>query len=354
MKIAVISDTHCGIRNSSDIFIEYQERFYNEVFFPYLLKNDIKTILHLGDYYDHRKYINFKALNSNRKAFLNRLVDEGMHMDIIPGNHDVYFKSTNELCSLKELMGYYTNNVNIVMKPRVMDYDGLRMALIPWINNENYHDTMKFISKCDADWVGAHLELSGFEHMKGIISTGGMEADVFSRFETVLTGHFHTKSTKGNVHYLGSQMEFTWADAHDTKHFHVIDTKTRELTAVANPLTLFEKILYDDTKMDYNIEYDVSKLKDKFVKLVVVNKSDPYLFDSFVDKIQNTEVHELKIAETFNEFMGENIDDENISVEDTTQLLDSYVDAVDTELDKERMKGFMRSIYVEACNEEIV
>lgn len=354
MKIAVINDTHCGVRNSSDIFIEYQERFYNDVFFPYLLENEIKNIIHLGDYYDHRKYINFKALNSNRRVFLDKLKEYGITMDIICGNHDVYFKNTNELCSLKELMGYYVNNVNIIMKPRVMDYDGLRIALVPWINNENYHEYMKFIQTCKADWLGAHLELNGFELMKGVLNTHGLEIDPFKRFETVITGHFHTKSTRENIHYLGSQMEFTWADANDPKYFHIIDTENRSLTPVLNPLTMFEKILYDDTKMDYNNKYDTSKLKDKFVKLVVVNKADPYLFDTFVDKIQSAEVHELKIAETFNEFMGENIDDESISVEDTTELLDSYIDAVDTELDKDRMKAFMRSVYVEACNEEIV
>ena len=50
-------------------------------------------------------------------------------MDIIPGNHDTFFKNTNDLNSLKELLGHYMNEVNIVMKPTVMDYDGFKMAL---------------------------------------------------------------------------------------------------------------------------------------------------------------------------------------------------------------------------------
>ena len=74
MKIAILNDTHCGIRNSSDIFMDYQERFYRDVFFPYLIENDIKQILHLGDYYDNRKTINFKALSHNRKIFLRSYV----------------------------------------------------------------------------------------------------------------------------------------------------------------------------------------------------------------------------------------------------------------------------------------
>ena len=46
MKVAILNDTHCGVRNSSDIFLQYQERFYEEVFFPYLKEHNIKNILH--------------------------------------------------------------------------------------------------------------------------------------------------------------------------------------------------------------------------------------------------------------------------------------------------------------------
>jgi len=104
--------------------------------------------------------------------------------------------------------------------------------------------------------------------------------------------------------------------------------------------------------MDYNT-YDVSKFDNKFVKIIVVNKSDAFIFDRFVDRIQGREIHELKIAETFNEFVGENVDDENISFEDTGELLNTYVDAVDTELDKSRIKMQMSELMVEAQTLEI-
>ena len=353
MKVAVLNDTHCGVRNSSDIFLKYQEKFYTEVFFPYMKEHDIKQILHLGDYYDHRKFVNFKALNDNRKVFLEPMRDLGITMDIFPGNHDVYYKNTNQLCSLKELLGYFTSNVNIMMEPTVVTYDTLKVACVPWINNENHQSTMAWLQQGPADWVAAHLELIGFDMMRGVKNTHGMGTDVFNRFEAVLSGHFHTKSSQGNIHYLGSQMEFTWADAGDPKYFHVIDTETRELTQVRNPLTIFKKVFYDDTSTDYNMQ-PTDMYNDQFVKVVVVNKTDPFVFDRFIDRISQENIHELKIAETFDEFSGENVMDESISVEDTTELLDSYVDAVDTELNKDRMKAVMRGLYVEAQNREIL
>ena len=133
MKIAILNDTHCGIRNSSDIFADNADAFYNDIFFPYLLENNIKRIVHLGDVFDNRKFINFKSLNRYRKVFLSKLREYGIHMDVIPGNHDTFFKNTNELNSLKELLGHYMGEVTIHMEPTVMNYDGFNLALLPWI-----------------------------------------------------------------------------------------------------------------------------------------------------------------------------------------------------------------------------
>jgi len=116
---------------------------------------------------------------------------------------------------------------------------------LPWINQENHDKSVEFIQKCKADWLGGHLELQGFEVLKGVTAPHGMDHNIFNRFEKVLSGHFHTGSEKDNtppLKYLGSQLEFTWSDAHDPKHFHILDTETRELTAVRNPHTLFERI----------------------------------------------------------------------------------------------------------------
>lgn len=352
MLLAILNDTHCGIRNSSEVFLDNAEKFYTEVFFPYCKEHNIKQVLHLGDYYDHRKFINFKALNKNRKHFLEPLRNNGMTMDIILGNHDVYHKNTNELNSLKELLGHFMNEVNIILEPKVMEYGSLKVGLLPWINRENYDQSMQFVKMCKADILAGHLELNGFDLMRGVKNNHGMDHRVFSRFEKVLSGHFHTKSEQDNIMYLGSQMEFFWSDAHDPKYFHVLDTETREITPVLNPHTLFEKIVYDDSRIDYS-DYDVSHLDKKFVKVVVSNKNDLFTFDRFIDRIQNREIHELKIAESFSEFVGENVEDDGISVEDTSTLLDSYIDAVDTDLDKDRIKISMKKLLTEAQTLEV-
>ena len=353
IKIAILNDTHCGIRNSSDIFIEYQERFYNEVFFPYLNDNGITQILHLGDYYENRRFINFKALNSNRKVFLERLRSDGITMDIIPGNHDTYYKNTNDLNSLKELLGHYMNEVNIVQDCSVLDYDGMKVGLVPWICPENEDECMDFLVNCKADVIGGHFELNGFDMLRGVPCTHGMSADNLRRFELVLSGHYHVKSNQDNIHYLGSQMEFFWNDAHDDKFFHVLDTDTRELLPVQNPLTLFQRVYYDDTKNDYS-EYDTSRFDKQFVKVVVIKKADSFTFDRFLDRIQQRDTYDLKIQEDFSEFEGSNVADDGLEVEDTSSLLSAYVDNVETALNKERIKSEVLDLMTEAQSQDVV
>ena len=112
-----------------------------------------------------------------------------------------------------------------------------------------------------------------------------------------------------------------------------------------------EETIDNDEEIDYN-SYNKNFSK-KFVKVVVVNKTDPFTFDRFIDNIQNQDIYELKIAENFNEFIGANVDDEDMNFDDTTEIVDTYIDAVDTDLDKNKIKVQMRELMTEAQALEI-
>jgi DNA repair exonuclease SbcCD nuclease subunit len=348
MRIAIITDTHTGVKNGNDNFLNYTERFYSEIFFPYCIKNNIKKILHLGDYFDHRKYLNYKVLSRNKEMFLDKLEQYDMTMDIIPGNHDTFFRNTNSLCSLTECLQHQSSRVNVIMTPTVCNYGGLDVALLPWITVENYAESIEFISKANAPILGAHLELEGFEMMKGAPAVShGMSADLFSRYEMVLSGHYHTKSSRDNINYLGVPYEITWADCNDPKYFHVLDSSTRELLEIRNPLTLFNRLIYDDSAGPPS-EIKPADLVGTYVKIVVLSKRDPYAFDKYIDAVNSANPFDLKIVESFVEYTADSIDDETIEVSDTPSLLNSYVTAIETELDKERIKRKLQELYVES------
>jgi hypothetical protein len=146
----------------------------------------------------------------------------------------------------------------------------------------------------------------------------------------------------------------TWADVNDSKYFHVFDTETRQLTEIHNPHILFHKYIYDDKTRDPDT-YDVPSCTGKFAKVVVLNKADFFKFDRFIDMLQKQNPLELKIAENYEEFTGANVQDETVGpISDTSQLIDSYVDAVETALNKDTIKTKLRELHVEAQNLEMV
>ena len=351
-KLAILNDTHFGVKNGSAIFMDYASKFFDEVFFPYCVENDIKQVLHLGDFFDHRKYVNYKVLEHAYECFISKLYEHGMTMDIIPGNHDVYWKNTNSLNSLQQILTQYKDRINIHLDPVDKEFDGLSIGFLPWMTQDNHDQCMEFIAKSKSSILVSHLELQGFEMGKGLpVSSHGLNASLLSRYEMILSGHYHTKSDKSNIHYLGTQLELTWSDAGDPKYFHTIDTKTRELVPIRNKHVLFRRIRYNDTETETITKNDIN---GTYVKIVVVSKKDLYEFDKFVDRIQSYEPFEVKIVETFDEYVGENVSDDNISTVDTPTLLNTYVDSIETDLETNKLKGMLQELFVEAQHMESI
>jgi hypothetical protein len=153
----------------------------------------------------------------------------------------------------------------------------------------------------------------------------------FHRFHRVWSGHFHHKSKKGNVQYLGNPYQMYWNDYKDTRGFHIYDTQSDKLKHIPNPYEIFDKIFYDDTSGDYN-KQDVSDYKDKYIKIVVNEKRDYQMFETLVDRLYNVGVHDVKIVETLS--MKTSKTDIEISAKDTLTLLNEYIDEVEMSVDK--------------------
>ena len=353
MKIALINDTHAGARGDNPVFNEFFFKFWENTFFPYLKENNITTICHLGDVVDRRKFINFVTLNSWRKRFFDRIRDDGIEMHVIVGNHDVTYKNSNDLNAMHELFNHY-DNVKIYTEPLDLVFDGLQIAMIPWINSENYEESMTHLATTTSQIVFGHFEISGFEMDRGNVCQGGMSREIFNRFDMVMSGHFHHKSNDGSIFYLGNQYEMTWADYGDTRGFHVFDTETRELEFVENPNRIFYKISYDDTVEQateyWTKQFDYSKYKDTYIKLIVVTKQDPYLFDLMLDAFYKAGVLDVSIVEDFSDVLLEEDDDEVDQAEDTMTILNKYIDNMKLDVDNNKLKSHMRELYVEALN----
>ncbi|AMO43376.1 recombination-related endonuclease [Cyanophage S-RIM44] len=344
MKIALITDQHLDGRKGNLAFWNYFQKFYDDVFFPTLEKEGIDTIIDLGDTFDNRKSIDFNVCNRVTSNYFDKLKDFKVHM--LLGNHCVYYKNTNKINSPELLLKQY-DNITIYSEPKHLKLGSKKFLMLPWINKENQEDILNLLETSEADNVCGHLELSGFEITPGMKMDHGMDASLFHRFKRVWSGHYHHKSTKGNITYLGNPYQMYWNDYKDRRGFHIYDTESDKLKFVANPYDIFDKIFYDDTSVDYN-KQDVSCYKDKFIKVIVEQKTDYHMFETLVDRLYNVGVHDVKIAETLLEDDLTDAD-ENLEIKDTMTLLNEYIDEVEMSVNKSDLKGLMKSLYIESC-----
>ena len=345
MKIAIITDQHFGCRKNSKLFHDYFLKFYDEVFFPALEKEGITTIVDMGDTFDSRKGIDFCALTWAKENYYNRLQKMGIEIHSIVGNHTAYYKNTNDINAINLLLREYAN-VKIYSETTPIEIDNLSILLVPWINPENEKKTMAMIEQSRSPVVMGHLELHGFKVNDYVVMEHGTNIDPFAKFDRVYSGHFHTRSSQNNIHYLGNPYEMYWNDWNDTRGFHLFDTETLEHTPINNPYNIFEKVFYEDTPFQ---TFDTRGFEDKIVKVIVRKKSDIGQFERFIDKIYSANVAELKIVENFDFSGWYDTSETGYESEDTLSILNRYIDDSEVSLDKSIITKMVDEIYREAC-----
>jgi DNA repair exonuclease SbcCD nuclease subunit len=354
MKIACVTDQHFGARNDSIHFSEYFEKFYNDVFFPYLEENGITEVIDLGDTFDHRKYINFNILQRTERMWFNKLREKNIKLHCIVGNHTTYFKNTNDLNSI-DLLTRNSDNVTSYAEARDITLtDGTELLFIPWINSENKEKSIETINNSKSSVAFGHLDIAGFYMNNDFKSKSGMPSELFSKFDSVYTGHFHKKSDNGTIYYLGTAYQINWSDYGENKGFHVFDTETLEMEFIPNPYTILEKIFYDDEKTNYD-EFDIKPYDNKIVKLIVSNKTDFYKFDRFLNRVYNDiNVIDFKIIETSIDSSVDVSDSSITGEEDTLTMISNYVSGVSQSgIDNEVLTKKMTDLYNEAVYDNI-
>lgn len=360
MKVAIITDQHFGARNDSIHFLDYYQKFYEETFFPKLKEEGITTLLILGDTFDRRKYVNFYTYKRSREMFFDKLYELNIQVHMLAGNHDTYFKNTNEVNSVRLLLQEY-DNIHVIDEPQTINLgskyrsDDYPVCMLPWICTENYQQSMEVIKNTNAQICMGHLEIAGFAMNRGMPSHDGLDREIFKNFDLVFSGHFHHRSVEDNIRYLGNPYELTWQDYNDVRGFHIFDFGDRSLKFIENPNIMFHKIKYDDKEESITeiTSKDLSKYTNTYVKVVVINKTNPFLFDRFMENLYKVNPIDITIAEDFTD-LTEGVDDDMINqAEDTLSIINKYVDGIQEEhIDNDKLKTVLKELYVEALNTE--
>jgi len=298
MKIAIIADTHWGIRGDNLTFMNATKKFLDDVFFPELDKQDIKCVVHLGDLFDRRKMTNTITAHRLRTDFIQPLLDREIEYHQIVGNHDTFYKNTNAVNAIHEFFSYI--DMKIYRDPTEVTIGNQKILMLPWICDSNREASMKCIADSNSRYCFGHLELEGFEMYRGHFATHGEKSTLFDKFELTLSGHYHHKSNKNSIVYVGSHAQFTWSDYGDDRGFHILDLDTSELTFVKNPYIMFNKIFYDDKdqkSLDSLVKKDWSIYTNTLCKVIVQSKTNPYWFELFCEKLENVNPIDFQIVE---------------------------------------------------------
>lgn len=345
MLIALLNDTHFGSRQDSERIAKHQKKFYDDVFFPYLAKHNIENVIHLGDVFDRRKFINFQTLDRARKMLFDPAAEAGLNIYMIVGNHDVALRNSNRVNSPKLLLTYH----NITLwdeNPATYFLDGLKVGFVPWICEENQQEVKEFLEKTDAGVIFGHFDINGFEMMPGVICEEGLDPNIFKRFNTVITGHYHTKASSGNIHYLGVQYQMDWGDYGSQKGFHVFDTDTLKLTFVPNPHEMFIKLFYDDKSQKPNKD-----LSGKYLKIIVKDKKDSYKLEKYIDAVLEQHPEDLQVLEQDITVVEESTQsEEGMTTKSTVTILKEFVNKLNGITDEAKVKvdSVLQDLYSEA------
>ena len=295
--------------------------------------------------FDRRKYINFNTLYKFKRRVFDVFKNKGISINILVGNHDTTFKNTNKINSPDLLLSEY-KNITIHTSPKDIHIGGKSIAVVPWVNSENYDKFIEFNKKSKSKIMFGHFEINDFYmYANSIKCSGGFDYNLFKKYKMVLSGHFHEKSNKHNITYLGAPSEYNWNDAECERGFHVLDLDNDLLTFEKNKNTLHHRVYYDD---NINlVEYDFNQFSGTILKLIVNEKVDVHHYDLYVSSIlsKNPESFEIIDNTEFSYVDEDEIDEDALMSEDLNSIVYSYVDVLDTKLDKDKIKKMFDGLY---------
>ncbi len=355
--IPFLADSHFGNKSFSKNIFQIQMNFYENQFFPYLLENNVKDVIHAGDLVHNRNTIDLWILQELKTRFFKWFEDNKINLHLLVGNHDLYYRSTLDYSFQKENLKEF-NYCKVYDKNTILNIDKYTIGMIPWICDEK---TFEMID--NVDFLVGHFEMIDFPMMKNIQSHSGLDHTIFKKFKYVFSGHYHTKSIKDNIYYLGTQYQLNWNDYNEEKGFYVLKDNYKLEYIKNNISPKFVKIFYKngtlyqtglDTNKDININESLEIAKSNYVRLYVISTDDQYELDKFYTSLCLVSKDDYKIEMVNLEDVIEDYDFTNIEEnENTIDLIINYVKNMTFEesISKDTLINMSKTLYQEAIDE---
>ena len=267
-RVWFITDTHLGVRNNSNEWIEYIDGYFFEWFFPLIKENwrPGDVLLHLGDYYDSRQSVNLKVLDLGVRVAekFSEQFPDGIFFII--GNHDIWGKSNNDVNSLKSIK--WIPGITILEEPTTIHLGDRSFFMMPW-RKDHEEEEATLDSAEPHDYLCCHADIRGLNFNKFIQVTEGASVDKFKKFKRVYSGHIHYAQTCDNIKMLGSPYEITRSDMGNTKGITLLDLESGEETFFENTYSpKFKRFQFSDI-LNSTIEQLEPQFRNNFVDIMI-------------------------------------------------------------------------------------
>ena len=312
MKRAIVTDTHLGLYQDSDKWLDVVLQFFKDLVM-FCHKESISEIIHLGDFFDNRKSLNTKTQHAAHRI-AKVLAVKNIHTRIVVGNHDCYFKNQIHPTSL-ELFHKYSH-IDIIDEPTRVD----DILLMPWGAVIDKNHTWREGAK----YCFGHFAFNGFHMNDSYVCKTGIDPISYRDFEMVLSGHFHTPSSEGNIAYLGAPYGQTFHDNEGSRGFYTFDDGDLNFVEYTKA-PVFRKIRTYNLEFDCSEEFLDEKIKGNVIRLV---------FDKDYGTVKNQELEDKVLRHKpfaysidFTKIESEEAEVDEARVENRGQMVDSYIEA---------------------------
>lgn len=310
-KKCVLTDTHNGLFKDSDVWQKVTMNLFDHLI-ETCKSNNIDTIYHLGDWFENRKSINTVTINTSIKI-AKKLSDFNVY--IIVGNHDSYYQNKILPSSLKIFNKF--NNIHIISEPTRINDD----ILFPWIVSEEE------IQNNDGKICYGHFSIIDFHMNKTYINSSGLKPSLFKKFEKVFSGHFHLRSQKNNIMYIGCPYQQTFDDYKEEKGYYIIDDNGEYEFIFFNDYPHFTKLYVNES----TTSFDEKSVKGNIVRLIFQEELGTKKTEDVINSI--LEMGPVQLNTFFvktDEYKVESEMEESDFIFDEYEMMKNYIDVLKT------------------------
>jgi DNA repair exonuclease SbcCD nuclease subunit len=348
MTVAILADLHFDAFNGlkQERFYDYQKDFFDNYFFPRIIEDEIKTVVQMGDLFDVRTRVSQRSLHFAKKIFFDRLRDYDIQLIVLTGNHDIYYRDSLEIVTAEKVLGEYSN-IRLIKEPTALKLEGKSYTFIPWICKSNVDQVKNFIANDKSEIAFGHLEIAGAKLSKHSVMHHGTDSKLVAKYKKVYSGHYHTKSTFGNIEYLGMPYELTRVDANDQKSWVIIeDGKPDQI--IKTPIALYEQLIVN-TKEELTALLN-GVYNKKYVEIFIEYEETPKNVNSFSEKFnEKFNTYELSIVTKAERNESDSLLIDVGTIKNNTDLISMYntTNNLSEDVGKKLLELYERAVSVE-------